>query len=888
MFQEKTRIIVCVPHKFLHLCAIFAAKCRGIKSTDKENDGERHDVRLIFVTFAADLKQKKQIMTKSYLLAALLAMTTSVAAQEITVTQFNHVGPLPLQMPAILDSLGVDGKRFDEAALLKTPLRLESVGEGPSYSAAILSKDTQGRPALHLVGFQLTNTAYTQARINVKGLSHYELYVDGSATTSGAETELLPATHEVVIKALTTASSTDSLQVTVTPTVEGSITLNGQEQKHLYTMNEVLHARRYTGVSLSPNGRWLIVSTSQTQPGGSTQRWTEVREVSTGRVIDQREGLSWMPRANLYYYTRTSEGKRQLVTVDPLTQQENVLARDLPEGHFQVVPTEDRLIFTLYDEAPKERPDVYEVIHPDDRQPGWRTRSHLAVYDLQTGLLQPLTFGHSSTYLLDVTQDGRYGLVMTGGSQLGRRPTEVSSLFRIDLQTLSVDTLVRNEGFLGRGCFSPDGKQVLIGGSPEAFGGIGENVLAGQTPSMTDIQLFLMDTDSRAVKPLTRDFDPSVILMEWSKTDGMIYFTAEDKDSVNLFRLDPQKGAFQRFALPEELVERFSLAASSPTMVLYAQSASNSDRLYSVELNKVKSERVKSDKSIRLLEDLSAQTLRDVELGDCKPYVYTNERGEHISCRYYLPPHFDASHRYPMIVNYYGGCSPTSRNFESRYPQHAYAALGYIVLVVNPHGATGFGQQWSARHVNTAGEGVAEDIIGAVKAFCREHSWVNEKKIGCIGASYGGFMTQYLQTKTDLFAAAISHAGISDHTSYWGEGYWGYTYSEVSMANSYPWTRRDLYVDRSPLFHADKIHTPLLFLHGDADHNVPVGESIQMYTALKLLGCPTAMVLVKDQDHHITDYTKRLRWQQTIWAWFARWLKDEPQWWQSMYPDKEL
>ena len=149
-------------------------------------------------------------------------------------------------------------------------------------------------------------------------------------------------------------------------------------------------------------------------------------------------------------------------------------------------------------------------------------------------------------------------------------------------------------------------------------------------------------------------------------------------------------------------------------------------------------------------------------------------------------------------------------------------------------------------------------------------------------------MTQYLQTQTDLFAAAISHAGISDHTSYWGEGYWGYTYSEVSMANSYPWTRKDLYVDQSPLFNADKIHTPLLFLHGDADHNVPVGESIQMYTALKLLGCPTAMVLVKDQDHHITDYEKRLRWQNTIWAWFDRWLKDEPAWWQSMYPDKEL
>ncbi|MBO4800667.1 MAG: S9 family peptidase [Bacteroidaceae bacterium] len=827
-------------------------------------------------------------MNKKLLFAGLLTLAANVSAQELTVNTFRMVGPLPLMTPAVLDSTSVDGKHFEENDLLKTPLRLESVRDGQVRSDAVLQKDSEGRPALHLASFGLTNTAFTKAKVCVKGLTNHEIYVDGNLVANGAETELLPATHEVIIKALTTATSTDSLQVTVTPNVEGTLTLNADGQKRLYTMNEVLHARRFTGISLSPNGQWLMVSTTQTQPGGATQSQSEVREVATGRVVDRREGLTWMPRANLYYYTRTENGKRQLVTVDPQTKEENILARDLPDGYFLMTPTEDKLIFTLSDEGPKERPDVYEVIHPDDRQPGWRRRSHLAVYNLKTGLLQPLTFGHSSTYLVDVSLDGRQALVMTRSSVLGKRPTEVSSLFSIDLQTLAVDTLVSREGFMGNAQFSPDSRQVLLSGSPEAFNGVGKKVREGQTPSMIDGQLFMMNLSSKTIQPLTRDFDPNVENVEWSQADGMIYFMAEDKDSVNLFRLDPKTGNILQLALPEELVERFTLANAAPVMALYAQSASNSDRLYSVELNKVKNEKVKSDKYLRLLEDLSAQTLDGVELGACEPYIYENGKGERIYCRYYLPPHFDASRQYPMIVNYYGGCSPTSRNFESRYPQHAYAALGYVVLVVNPHGATGFGQEWSAQHVNTAGEGVAEDIIGAVKAFCRDYKWVNEKKIGCIGASYGGFMTQYLQTKTDLFAAAISHAGISDHTSYWGEGYWGYTYSEVSMANSYPWTRKDLYVEQSPLFNADKIHTPLLFLHGDQDHNVPVGESIQMYTALKLLGRPTAMVLVKDQDHHITEYTKRLRWQQTIWAWFARWLKDEPEWWQAMYPDKDL
>jgi dipeptidyl aminopeptidase/acylaminoacyl peptidase len=163
---------------------------------------------------------------------------------------------------------------------------------------------------------------------------------------------------------------------------------------------------------------------------------------------------------------------------------------------------------------------------------------------------------------------------------------------------------------------------------------------------------------------------------------------------------------------------------------------------------------------------------------------------------------------------------------------------------------------------------------------------VDKKRVGCIGASYGGFMTMLLMTKTDMFATAISHAGISSISSYWGEGYWGYSYSAMATANSFPWNRKDIYVNQSPLFAADKIKTPLLLLHGASDTNVPVGESIQLYTALKLLNRPVELIQVDDQDHHIMQYSKRILWTKTILAWFDRWLKDQPEWWNEMYSDK--
>jgi dipeptidyl aminopeptidase/acylaminoacyl peptidase len=295
-------------------------------------------------------------------------------------------------------------------------------------------------------------------------------------------------------------------------------------------------------------------------------------------------------------------------------------------------------------------------------------------------------------------------------------------------------------------------------------------------------------------------------------------------------------------------------------------------------------------RSSKLLEDSSAKLLEGIELGEVRDWNYTHSRGETIYGRYYLPPHFDPSKKYPMIVNYYGGCSPTGRNFESRYPHHLYAAQGYVVYIVQPSGATGFGQEFAARHVNTWGQGGAEDIIEGVEKFCATHSFVDKDRIGCIGASFGGFMSQYLVMTTDIFAAAISHAGISDITSYWGEGYWGYSYCEVSTANNYPWQPKaqEMILGQSPLFNADKVNTPILFLHGMADTNVPVGESIQMFTALKLLGKDTAFVAVKDQDHHILQYDKRQKWQNTIFAWFAKYLQDDPSLWDAMYPPVEL
>lgn len=833
--------------------------------------------------------------TKSGLVAAALMASISASAETIEVKTLKYAGPYAVAHPWMADSVNIKGEAFDLKQLLDSPLSFTLLNKGKEVTAAQLLADKQD--ALHLASFCVSNTQRTKATIAVEGLEQYRLFVDGEQVAVNgdkAETILTPSQHTVVIKYLTrknASSDKKSIKLTVTAADGAPLSVGDATAKRAYNIYDVICAPNYPSVSISPNGKFIVVRKTWVDRKGNNHSISELRNSQTNRVMATfEESVKWMPSSNKLYFTQKAsdssiageekqDGTLQLITINPLTMEREVLAANIPDGWFQFTPDEKTLIYTLYTEGRKKDAQVYDVKEPDDRQSGWRSRSYLAKFDLASGVLQPLTFGYHNVYLNDISADSRYLLIGKSEERLTKRPTTLNSYYRLNLNDMSVETLIEKGEFLNSAQFSPDGKSILVSASPEAFNGIGKNVEEGQTPSMIDTQLYLMTLSDKKVRPLTMDFYPNVQSTEWSKVDGNIYFTAEDKDCVHLFQLNPKSGKFTLLKTPEEYIKSFSLASSAAEMAFSGQSASNADRLYKMNTKALKSQ---------LVDDLSARELKDVELGECKAWNFVNSRGDTLCCRYYLPPHFDAAKKYPMIVNYYGGCSPTSRMFQSRYPHHVYAAMGYVVLVVNPSGATGFGQKFSARHVNTAGEGVAEDIISSTQAFCDEHAFVNRKKIGCIGASYGGFMTQYLQTKTDLFAAAISHAGISDHTSYWGEGYWGYSYSEVSMANEYPWTNKHLFVDQSPLYNADKIHTPLLFVHGTADNNVPVGESIQLYTALKLLGRPTAMVLVDGQDHHIIDYEKRLKWQNTIFAWFAKWLQDDASWWTEMYGDEKM
>ena len=812
---------------------------------------------------------------KLFLIAALSVICSLASAETIEVKSFRYAGPFEVKTPHKVDTLDIAGKAFDPESALDRELSVDLLKGAQTVTELPAAEGD----ALHLLGFTLENTLYTHATLKVEGLSHSRIFVDGRPAPP--QLKLEPGTHDFVIKVLTLKGESDSLKVSVESPKDGRLTLR-EDGGRIYSLDANTIGLACGGISVSAGGKFIALTYRTVDADGTPSSYTEIQQASDGRVLARSESyVQWMPRRDEYYYTRADARGTNLYCADPLTGRETLLAKDIPmDGWFAVAPSEDYLLYTMTQEGPQEGA-VHQILTPDDRQPGWRDRSYLAKYDLATGRMQQLTFGWHDLMPMDISLDGRKVLFMAQRERLTERPTTLFSFWQLDVETMEAECLIEDDGFLRGASYSPDGTRLALIGSPEALGGIGQAALKpGQIPNMYDVQLYVMDIASKQVTPLTKDFDPSVDgNVVWAKFDNRIYFKTEDKDVQNIYRCDPRTGKIERLENREEYVYSFDLASGSPTLVYSGQSLCNADRAYAYNV---------ISGNQRLVMDFGAVRLASVELGAGGAYEFTSSRGDLINGFYVLPPHFDPSKKYPLLVHYYGGCSPSARYCVGSYSPQVYAAQDYVFYVVNPSGAAGFGQEFAARHVNTAGDVVADDIIEATLAFCRDHEFVDSTKIGCFSASYGGFMTQLLLTKTDIYAAGISHAGISDHTSYWGEGYWGYSYSEVSMANSYPWTRKDLYVDRSPLYNADKIHTPLLFLHGSADTNVPIGESIQMFTALKLLGADTAFVVVDGENHGIREFGKRRDWLRTIFAWFSKYLHDDPTWWDDLYPQDNL
>ncbi len=749
-------------------------------------------------------------------------------------------------------------------------------------------------PVLRYAAFYVDADRWQKATLRVGGAHLLAADVDGAAAAlkkdeaSGdrtAELTLPRGKHVIVLRSLFAPDNHDdwTISIAIEPgqnAAEGSLALTVSPQRAV-DIRDVLDAPRLSGAEVSPDGELVALTIGEYRNGKDRETWLEVRRVSDGRLVRLWRGAGapsravWRPGGRTLTWQVDNGGKSTLHTENLETGETAVVLADVENlGAWAWAPDGQSLVYEISRKPEDDPRKVKRVATPQDRQPWFRGRSHLMQVFVPGGFTRRLTAGPLTPQGWALSPDGKQMVFALSEPDITNRPFDTNELWLMDMSTLATEKLL-SEPWLGGVTWSPDGKQLCLQGSPSMFDELGRRLPDGVQANDYGGQLYLFDLQTRQPTALTLDFTPDVGAVAWSRADGHIYATVTETQYTNVYRLRPGRGDWERVDAGPEVVDQFAVAPDARVAVARGSGSTQPNQVFAVDLKKNRA---------RLLLDPCADAYRDVEFGLVQDYVATLPDGQQLDGFVYYPPDFDATRTYPVIVYYYGGTAPIDRTYGGRYPKNVWAGQGYVVYVPNPSGATGYGQEFAARHVNDWGKLTAAEVIAGTTAFLADHPFADPRHVGCIGASYGGFLTQYVVTQTDMFAAAVSHAGISSISSYWGEGYWGYLYGARALANAYPWQDRELYIEQSPLFHADRITTPLLLLHGDSDTNVPVGESDQLYTALKILGRPVEYVQVQGQDHHILDHEQRMVWNDTILAYFARYLKDDPAWWDALYP----
>ena len=837
-------------------------------------------------------------MKKFILFCLLLGVGGFVFAQNKVACQtWKIADPIQLHLPAFANAGSIDGKKFDRAALLENS-QVPNSPETNNWEVLKLGNDSllktvkKSDQLIQISGY-ISSDRWAKTTLQLQTNGVYEVYLDGKKIKSQAKVDtkqqkidltLKTGKHQLFLKLISTE---DKLllgaEITTNDSTNTTLTWNLDATRHL-NIHDILDGNSISSAKLSPSGKYVLIKYSEViAESGKSRSYSRIYNLESQQNLfvfrnSASYNAKWMPQTDRLTYQIEKDDMSDVFVYDLKSGKETKVASKIKDlGSIQWSPNEDFIIYSRY-EKDDNPTDLKRIFGNDDRFPYFRNRSFLYYLDINSGVVTPLTAGYLSANLHDIKPDGSKILFSTTQQDYAEVPFSKQDLFEMDVKTLQLDTIWTGKLYDGLCEYSPDGNQLLVSGGPECFGNVGVNVSEGRIPNSYDTQLYLYDLKSKKVEAITHDFAPSVRNAYWAD-NGTIYLSAEEKDFVNLYRYNLKTNSFSKIDLPVDVLGNTDFAKNKPVVVFEGTTMNAPEKLYTLNLQNGK---------LQLLDFPKENQFKNIQLGKTENWDFVNESGTTISGRIYYPVNYDSSKKYPLIVYYYGGTSPTNRSFGGRYPKNTWAANGYLVYVLQPSGATGFGQDFSALHVNGWGHDAIDDIIEGTTKFLAAHPSADADNVGCLGASYGGFTTMLLQTRTNLFKTAIAHAGISSITSYWGEGYWGYSYSTGATKNSYPWNRKDIYVDNSPIYNADKFQNSILLLHGTADTNVPVGESLQYYAALKILNKDVEMILIDGENHHILDYGKRLKWHDTIIAWFDKKLKDQPQHWIEMYPDKQL
>ncbi|MDE6085720.1 MAG: S9 family peptidase, partial [Muribaculaceae bacterium] len=506
------------------------------------------------------------MIRKILLVSAIQLTAISLMAENHVARQWRATAPVTVRAPFMNDTIAPDGKTYKATDVLSSRLH------GKMSDGTLLEADTAGIISLkaaatdgtiQMLQSRLRAARFAKGTLKVTSQLPFKVTLDGNdiitkesvqkdsitdASTSSAQLRLEPE-HDVLLAVKVLSYATDSvadptLKVEFVPDekFKDVEVTSGSDLKRRFALNDTEYVNRVRSVSMSPDGKYLITSLSYVYGPGRDRSYSTLTDLKTGKVINPNlnRDVRWMPKGNELYYTVKAADGFDLIKVNPATGEETVALTGIPTNNITWSPNEDYFIYSHYEAGVQESGPLRRYATPDDRQPNHRQRWFLMKYDPATGLSERLTFGNHTTSLASISPDGKKIICSTSQEDPTVRPFYRNTFYQLDLETLTADTLVApGPSFVNSAMYSPDGKNVLFLGSPAAFDGLGVNCGSQPIPNDYDTQIYLMDLATRKVKPMTRDFNPSINSIGcWNVVNGKVYFIGSDGFYNRLYALN--------------------------------------------------------------------------------------------------------------------------------------------------------------------------------------------------------------------------------------------------------------------------------------------------------------------------------------------------------------
>ncbi len=485
-------------------------------------------------------------------------------------------------------------------------------------------------------------------------------------------------------------------------------------------------------------------------------------------------------------------------------------------------------------------------------------RTHIWIISIEEKIPRPVFINEYDQHSISFSPDGKKICFIsntTGTPDLN----QWSRVFSVDIVTGEINKISNEKGSAFLPAWSPDGKYIT-------YMRINSEISTNDSPA-EDTQLYIIPSSSGGVaKCLTRSLDRRIEQISWDPSSTSIYFTTGNTGDTILYRVSILSGEIESIISTEGKVIEYSISNDGKKIIYVHTDATHVADVFIYD--------IENQTKIQLThfgEDL----LNECTLQPAETFWYKSFDGTNVQGWVIKPYNFDQQNKYPLILVIHGGPhNMFGYEFEDR--MQLLSANGYGVLYINPRGSSGYGQEFSNGCMKAWGEGDYNDLMYGVDAAIENNKWIDASRLGVTGQSYGGYMTNRIITKTQRFKAAVADGSISNLISFAGTSLY-----HSLMESEYQLSVYDNYDELwkcSPLRDVKNVSTPVLFLHGETDNEVPISQAEEMFIALKKLGVTTSLVQYAGEGHGWRPDLKpdaKIDLLTRMIGWFDMFLKNE-------------